>query len=62
MDIAALSTAMANERLQTSISMSMVKKVMNQQQEASQALLDGIQKANQASAPVSFGHKLDTRA
>ncbi len=61
MDIASLSTSMAMQKLQYAISTSVIKKAMDQQEISSQALIEGISKANPVKPSCTFGQKFDIR-
>lgn len=62
MDIAAMSTAMAMQSLQSAISTTMLQKTMNQDAMSANAIIESMNEITSAQQEPSFGHILDVRA
>ena len=56
MDIAALSMALANQKVQQQASVSIMKKVMDMAEVQTQGIVDMME---ETALPASFGHQLD---
>ena len=62
MDIAAMSTAMAMQSLQSAISTTMLQKTMKQDAMSADAIIESMNEITSVQQEPSFGHILDTRA